>query len=108
MDSCFDDSKELLKIREDVQKTIEVKLKTKNVLIELSAQKNEEPGKGLKSGADILILTGLNFTYFDPKNKEWVGEKDDLVFNSMLPPIVIVCLKYNAKETGKMKLLTPE
>jgi len=91
----------LFKIRNYIQGSIEVKLKTENVLIQLSARKIEETGKGLKSGADILILTGLNFSYFDPNNKEWIGERDDLVFNSMLPPVVIVCLKYNAKETGQ-------
>ena len=102
VDSVFDESKNLFKIKNDIRDAIEIDLKSKNILVQLSARKIEESGKGLQSGADVLVLTGLDFSFFDPMKKVWVGINDDLLFNSMLPPVVIVCLKYSAKETGKI------
>jgi hypothetical protein len=92
-------SKDLIKIGDCVKSKVEPEL-NKNLLVMVSAQKVDHAGKGLNNGADILVLTGHTSRYFDPINNKWIGDNDDSVFNFALPPVVIICQKYNAKETG--------
>lgn len=99
VDSMFARSKNMTQIERCVRNTIESGIGSKRVLVQVSTLQSEHPSEGIEEGVDILVLTGCNFRHFDPISNAWVGT-DDVVFRSVLPPVVVVCLSCGARETG--------
>lgn len=70
--------------------------------VHMSALEMDSPDEGLQSGVDIFILTGYKFCYFNTSTNAWIGGMDDFIFKTLLPPVIIVCLKFGAKEIGTL------